>query len=691
MREMRNLVTAAVILGGVLELATASRARAVVPVNDTCAAPAIIPSLPFAATLDTVDATVDSGEPTHSCGGLAADNRTVWYRLTRASSATIVVDTVGSAFDTVVAVFRGSCGTPSEVVCNDDAVGLQSRAAFPIAAGETVLIGVGGFAGERGQLQLHVDEVPKHPCSVVDASGDTLGVGATQLDVTSFSVCERPGANAVDVTLDFSAPIALPDAGTPNALGGLIELDTDQDATTGDVSAVDALSSQVAGLGVEYEIVIDDYDPATGTVGVFDRIGGTTIGRAATVFTSTRVIITVPVALLGGDDGRLNAAAAIGTATETTDVVPDGGYVIASPECACGAVCGNGQVEAGEQCGELSLVCGEGQVCVGCSCSCTNTLAINGINTAESDFCIDIALRNGDAVRGVQAVLSDLPDEFDITGVQCTSRTAGFSCLINEVSGTNVATLLVVDPAGGCIVPGNAPIARLCLHDRAPICRVESDVTFDVSDIRMPRCGDSAGVAACSGNGQVHCGTLGDCLADDGVITIFDVNHKVDIVLGRTSPTAPQSRLCDADCDGDIDIFDIVRAIDVLVHRLPTPLACPNQAHAALRTDGSVQPSVRRSGRRVMLDNGTAVRGVELELEATGGAVKLTGVDLTRRTRGFRAAFHQATPGGPARVVVYSETGAIMRGKAGPIVRLRTQGPGRLRIRLAKIVSNVRQ
>jgi hypothetical protein len=65
-----------------------------------------------------VDAAEETNEPNHagSTGG-----RSVWYRWVAPYSGTATFDTVGSGFDTAVAVYRGSSvATPALVAENDD-------------------------------------------------------------------------------------------------------------------------------------------------------------------------------------------------------------------------------------------------------------------------------------------------------------------------------------------------------------------------------------------------------------------------------------------------------------------------------------------------------------------------------------------------------------------------------------------
>jgi hypothetical protein len=65
----------------------------------------------------------DSGPP--SCSGCAADGNSVWFTFTYGVAAVGTVatlDTLDSNYDTVLAVFQGSCAALTPLVCNDDTV-----------------------------------------------------------------------------------------------------------------------------------------------------------------------------------------------------------------------------------------------------------------------------------------------------------------------------------------------------------------------------------------------------------------------------------------------------------------------------------------------------------------------------------------------------------------------------------------
>ena len=193
-------------------------------------------------------------------------------------------------------------------------------------------------------------------------------------------------------------------------------------------------------------------------------------------------------------------------------------------------------------------------------------------------------------MRAVQATVFDLPDEFQLSRVTCTSRTSGFSCSGNETA-SNQVNLVVLDLGGSCIAAGADQIAQVCFTDRLPQCPASSTVQLNVdpTSVQVVDCSNTpCGVSLF--NGTVSCcGLLGDCQADND-FDVFDVLYKIDVVLGRVTPTADQRCRCDDTCDGRIDVFDILREIDALLGRIPTPLTCPPPGAALAETSTSALP-----------------------------------------------------------------------------------------------------
>src|SRR5207248_555904 len=71
-----------------------------------------------------------------------------------------VIDTAGSDFDTVLAVYTGSCGSLAQIACNDNAGAATSRVSLLGNASTTYYILAGGLNGQNGSLVLHLSFNP---------------------------------------------------------------------------------------------------------------------------------------------------------------------------------------------------------------------------------------------------------------------------------------------------------------------------------------------------------------------------------------------------------------------------------------------------------------------------------------------------------------------------------------------------
>ncbi|MEO8602610.1 MAG: GDSL-type esterase/lipase family protein [bacterium] len=125
--------------------------------NDQRATARPIRSLPYSDLVDVTNATSAADDSRPQCAPTA--NRSVWYELTAPASGTVRVQTIGSTYDTTVAVFVGDPTESTELACNDD-IGPGNRASqltFAAAAGQKYLLGVFSFnASGPARLTLSV-------------------------------------------------------------------------------------------------------------------------------------------------------------------------------------------------------------------------------------------------------------------------------------------------------------------------------------------------------------------------------------------------------------------------------------------------------------------------------------------------------------------------------------------------------
>ena len=168
---------------------------------------------------------------------------------------------------------------------------------------------------------------------VFDPEGDTFGDGPMTYDIHAIKSIESVvvGAN-LEITIDFFGLVFPASSFDLLAVYGFIDLDTDQDAgTTGSNSQVVLGSHQTgshqsfftttsSGLGIEYYIDLDD-NITPGKVSVVEAATNSEVGLAPISFTTQSLTVSVPLAMLGGDDGLVNFGAIVGDVDHFSDAV----------------------------------------------------------------------------------------------------------------------------------------------------------------------------------------------------------------------------------------------------------------------------------------------------------------------------------------------------------------------------------
>src|SRR5713101_4211320 len=163
------------------------------PPNDQCGS-AIAMSQATIYTVNTAGAT-STGDPVPSCGSLG---KGVWYTFTPAANSLVTISTCNSDFDTVLAVYTGTCGSLTAVSggCDDDngpaCTGTNASVAFSGSAGMTYWILAGGYGGASGNLKI-----------VATTSGTSSAWQEAQVSFDIGASIARPNTNLIHV-VDFT-------------------------------------------------------------------------------------------------------------------------------------------------------------------------------------------------------------------------------------------------------------------------------------------------------------------------------------------------------------------------------------------------------------------------------------------------------------------------------------------------------
>jgi hypothetical protein len=125
------------------------------PSNDDIGGATLIATFPSTTTLDTSEATTAPDDPPMLCGN-DPNSATVWFRLPPSTDGRVTLDTFGSTYDTVIAVFGGAPGALTPIVCSDDVAGTrQSEIRFSARPGTDYFIDVAAYSTSAGgQLAL---------------------------------------------------------------------------------------------------------------------------------------------------------------------------------------------------------------------------------------------------------------------------------------------------------------------------------------------------------------------------------------------------------------------------------------------------------------------------------------------------------------------------------------------------------
>jgi subtilisin-like proprotein convertase family protein len=207
---------------------------------------------------------------------------TAWYNWTAPSSSPVNIDTFGSDFDTVLAIYTGnSVGALTLLACNDDYIGPSrpSLIRFTPSAGTTYRIQVGGYLGAAGNIivnhsinatllvgtaadNLNADGALSLREALMVSNGSFMCSGLVGAEIAAAPGCSGSGSNLIHFLpspLPPSTTIVISSA-LPNILSGEI----------------------ISGLGTG--ITIDGVNNSLNCftiLGGQDRIHGLTIRRCA--------------------------------------------------------------------------------------------------------------------------------------------------------------------------------------------------------------------------------------------------------------------------------------------------------------------------------------------------------------------------------------------------------------------------
>ena len=155
------------------------------PANDNFANAALISGANAQIDATNVYATKETGEPDH---GWDSGGHSVWWKWVAPSSGMVEVNTMGSNFDTLLAVYTGSAVGALTLIAGDDESGVAntSALAFPAVAGTTYWIAVDGYYYDVGTIKLNLISPAVPPAN--DQFANATPIGGKHVHVIGRSI-----------------------------------------------------------------------------------------------------------------------------------------------------------------------------------------------------------------------------------------------------------------------------------------------------------------------------------------------------------------------------------------------------------------------------------------------------------------------------------------------------------------------
>jgi len=179
-----------------------------------------------------------------------------------------------------------------------------------------------------------------------------------------------------------------------------------------------------------------------------------------------------------------------------------------------------------------------------------------------------IDLHNIRTVSGVQFKLTDEPNLLTPVQFNISNRTQDFT-ISSQEDGQGILTVVISSDQGATIAQGTGTVGEL-------VYQVSADAVIgDSADILLSDeiILDEFGEIQISDviNSKFYCGILKGDVIMDGVVNLFDLIRTIDIILGRPpDPTASELESADYNSDGVVNILDVVAIINVILGREPS-------------------------------------------------------------------------------------------------------------------------
>jgi hypothetical protein len=257
------------------------------PINDMLARAIPLTGITGTAMATNRRATKETGEPSHAGD---AGGSSIWYRWAPEIPGNVTIKTLGSDFDTLLAVYTGGsiAGLTPKAV-NDNAPGGEtSEVSFDASDSDTYVIAIDGAGGAQGNVRLEWRlEAPPPPANDNFANAAVISGPSGMLTADNrlatiensepfhdgnqgrhsvWFVWTAPGAASITLTTEGSTFDTVLAIYTGSAINALTLVDSDDDSGPDATSALTITPVP----GTTYYIAVDGYDEEENGTVVFN-------------------------------------------------------------------------------------------------------------------------------------------------------------------------------------------------------------------------------------------------------------------------------------------------------------------------------------------------------------------------------------------------------------------------------------
>lgn len=303
---------------------------------------------------------------------------------------------------------------------------------------------------------------------------------------------------------------------------------------------------------------------------------------------------------------------------------------------------------------------------VGDTLSVGNSAGLPG----PGSYTIPINLRNVTPLKGLIFKIKDVPDSLVVTNVTVVGRASGFRAENVAVGGTHKILVFPVGASPKLIEAGNGTILNLTVSVKPTAAR-GSKATVSVDSLKAANT-TQASVTVYTKNGYFWYGIKGDIRAD-GSVDLFDVLRLIDVVLGRQpAPTEYERWASDLNSDGLVDVADITALIDLAVAGTPRvsddSFTEPTSGAAEISMSALPRDVKGTVSLPVLLKSTAPVSGLQFAFKLDSRRFRIAQPQLTEISREMSVALH--AEGDEVRVMLYSLTGEPLPLQEGTVLQV---------------------